>query len=116
MTDPIDSLRRTRSRFDPPEPAFDRLLDRRRRKRRTTRITSIAMAFAVVSAGIAGALYAFRGTGTTGPGIASRGGQGSTNGPNLVAGPGQYYYSKTEIYFAGSSPPPSRAVGPWTLS
>src|SRR5437588_6715709 len=104
MTDPIDSLRRTRSRFDPPEPAFDRLLDRRRRKRRTTRITSIAMAFAVVSVGVAGALYAFHGAGSSRHGVASGGGQGSTTGPNLVAGPGQYYYSKTQIYYDESAP------------
>src|SRR2546430_2565178 len=100
MTDPIDSLQRARTRFDPPEPAFDRLLDRRRRRRRTSRIASIAMAFVVVSAGIAGALYAFRGTGTARHGIASGGGQTSAGGPNLVARPGQYYFWKGEVVLA----------------
>src|SRR5919204_30504 len=40
-------LRGVRTRITPPEPAFDRLLDRRDRKRRTSRIASVIAAFVV---------------------------------------------------------------------
>src|SRR2546423_11184554 len=108
------SLRPGHTRIVAREPAFDRLVGRRRRKRRNARIASIAMAFVVFAGGVAGAVVALghSGPGRHGPGFASSGG----SGPNLVANDGEYYYSRTQIYFAGSSPPPSQVVGPWTLS
>jgi hypothetical protein len=115
MDDFGSRLRHAHRRIGPPEPAFDRLVDRRKRKRRTSRIASLAMALVVTAGGIAGAVVALGHTGSArhvGPGLAD----GGSTGPNLVAGPGQYYYSRTQIYFAGSSPPPSEVVGPWTLS
>src|SRR5207247_5499494 len=85
MDDLIERLRRTSSRATPPEPAYERLLDRRDRKRRASRITSAVMAFAVVAAGIAVAAAAFagHGQGVRHPGRFARSG----GDPRLVAGP-----------------------------
>src|SRR5438093_1969745 len=114
MDDLGSRLRQIHRRVSSPEPAFDRLVDRRRRKRRNSRIASLAMAFIVVGAGLAGAVVALGHTGTARQhGTADGGG----TGPNLVAGPGQYYYSKTQIYYDEYAPnePDLGTQGPWTI-
>jgi len=92
MDDLNQRLRRANGRIAAPEPAFDRLLDRRGRKRRNSRIASLIVAFMVVGAGLAGAAIAF-----TSHGASPRHGFGSggSEGAPLVAGTGQYYYWKT---------------------
>ena len=85
-------LRGVSGRITAPEPAFDRLLDRRDRKRRRSRMASAAVAFAVVAAGVAVAALAFTGHGTRGKHVP---GSGGATDARLVAGAGQYYYWKT---------------------
>src|SRR2546423_14881144 len=104
MNDLGSRLRRAHMRISPPEPAFDRLVDRRRRKRRTSRIASLAMALVVTAAGVAGAVLAL---GHTGPTRHAHGFSDSRPAPNPVARPGQFSYSRKQIPFAGSSPRPS---------
>lgn len=116
MDDLGSRLRQAHRHISPPEPAFDRLVDRRRRKRRTSRIASLAMALVVTAAGVAGAVVALGHTGSArhgGAGLSN----GGNNGPNLVASPGQYYYSKTQIYYDEYAPGETDlgTQGPWTI-
>ena len=95
----MDRLRRIGSSATPPEPAYERLLARRDRKRKTDRLLSGAIALVVVVAGIAVAAVAFTGHGARthpGGGFAAGGSES-----RLVAGPGQYYYWKTERVMPG---------------
>src|SRR5436305_6609992 len=72
------------------------------------------MAFVVDGECRAGAVGALGHTGTARQhGTADGGG----TGPNLVAGPGQYYYSKTQIYYDEYAPnePDLGTQGPWTI-
>src|SRR5437773_8892255 len=101
-----ESLRRARSAASPPEPALDRLVRRRERKQRNGRIASAAVALAVVAGLVAGGVWTLQHrstgrqlggnpTGSTGPAVTSAPAPGETS-PSLVAGPGQYYYWKTD--------------------
>jgi hypothetical protein len=100
MDDLNTSLRRARKGIKPPEDALERLLDRRRRKQRGGRIASIAVAFLVVAGGVTGAVIAFSGSSRHhAPARVSSGGDQK----QLVAGPGQYYYSNTEMYSGRSA-------------
>src|SRR5438445_13631149 len=113
MSVPSESMQRARTRIDPQEPSFDRLLDRRRRRRRNGRIASLAMALVVTGGAVAGAVVAL---GHTGP--ARHGGaRFADGGPNLVAGPGQYYFTRTAIYCDEYAPGHSDlgAQGPGTV-
>jgi hypothetical protein len=85
-------LRTTRAAAAPPEPALERLLQRRDRKRRSARIASALTALVVATGAVVGAALAFglHGTGTEAP-------QFPATRPvpaDLVAGPGQFYYWK----------------------
>ena len=98
--DLVERLRRIGSGAAPAEPAYERLLDRRDRRRRSSRIASAVMAFTVLAAGIAVAAVAFAGHRQgvhRGPGFAA----GGPGGSKLVAGPGRYYYWKTERVMQG---------------
>src|SRR5919197_700796 len=108
-------LQRAKLVMGPPEPAFERLLLRRDRKRRNTRILSAATALVVAAVAVAGAVLAFgvHGTGKRTPHIPA------TQPPsqNLVAGPGEYYYTRTQIYSGDTSDGAMyRLAGPWTLT
>ena len=98
MDDLKDALRRARGGIAPPEPAFDRLVDRRRRKQRNGRIASVAMAVVALGVGIAAAALAF---GHSGSGRHAPADDAEKAGPNLVAGPGQYYYWKIQRVLPG---------------
>src|SRR5205807_2194192 len=65
MDDLGTGLRGAHTRIPPPEPAFDRLLDRRDRKRRNSRIASIAMALAVMVGGLSAVVIALGSSGGT---------------------------------------------------
>lgn len=81
-----------------PDPAFERLLDRRRRRQRNERIMAGIVAMAVVGGVLGGTLAVLAGSrrpGRTTPGSGSSG----VAGPAPVAvGPGQYLYLKTTWY------------------
>ena len=95
-----DSLSRARNAASPPEPAYERLLQRRDRKRRQARVASAVAAAVVAVAAVTGAVLAF-GLHGTGNGQAPHVPAASGTGPNLVAGPGRYYYWKTVRPMAG---------------
>jgi hypothetical protein len=122
MDDLSTRLRRAREGVEPTEPAFDRLVDRRRHKHRNSRIASIAMAFLVVTGGLTAAVLAFSGTGPRVepqvPGSGGGGGGEQTTAPTaLVANDGEYYYSRTDLYY-GDQPKNGGAqsvLGPWTI-
>jgi len=97
MDDLIDRLRRARSGLEPQEPAFERLVDRKNRKRRNGRITSAVVAFAVMGAAASGAVWAFGGRAASHQGVAG----GDVTMPQFVAKPGQYYYWKTVLPVPG---------------
>lgn len=106
-----DVLERIRRQVPPPERAFERLADRRRRKMRNRRVGTAVLALLVGTAGLGGAVLAFGGgqPDDLGPGV--------SEGPRLVAGPGEYYYSRTLRYYGddlcdGCSS--SGLLGPWT--
>ena len=103
--DLIERLRRRSAASASPEPAYQRLLDRRDRKARTSRLASGVMALVVFAVAIAAAAFAFVGHGTrTGQGLPFASGGSTTQGgggTNLVAGPGQFYYWKTERVISG---------------
>jgi hypothetical protein len=92
--DVVERLRRIGAGAQAPEPAYERMLTRKDRKRRNSRFASGIMAFVVLAAGMAAAAVAFTGHGVK----AHHGGSFASSGgnSNLVAGPGQYYYWKTE--------------------
>jgi hypothetical protein len=92
--DVVERLRRIGAGAQAPEPAYERMLTRKDRKRRNSRFASGIMAFVVLAAGMATAAVAFTGHGVK----AHHGGSYASSGgnSNLVAGPGQYYYWKTE--------------------
>jgi hypothetical protein len=95
----IERLRRRSAASVSPEPAYQRLLDRRDRKARNSRLASGVMALVVFAVAIAAAAFAFVGHGTrTGQGSPFSSGGSTTQGggTNLVAGPGHDYYLKTE--------------------
>jgi hypothetical protein len=108
-------LHRARQLSAPPEPAYERLLRRRDRRRRNARIASALTALLVGGAAVIGTTVVFglHGTGKRTPHIPV------TQPPpqNLVAGPGQYYYTRTQIYFGDTSESTTyRLAGPWTLT
>jgi hypothetical protein len=100
--DLLERLRRRSSAAAPPEPAYGRLLDRRDRKRRTSKVASLVMGLVVFGAGAAVAAVAFvgHGPGAKHPG-ASFGDRGTTRSSALVAGSGQSYYWKTDRVMPG---------------
>src|SRR5438552_6711675 len=98
--DVTQRLRISSSAATPPEPAYERLMDRRDRRRRNGRLASGIMAFVVLGAGIAVAAVAFVGHGQ-GVRHATGGFAASGSDPGLVAGPGQYYYWKTQRVMSG---------------
>ena len=89
-----NALQRARNVAEPPEPAYERLLRRRDQKRRNARVLSAVTAFVIVAAAVTGTVVAFGLNGTGSDRAPHQPGAGGT-GPNLVAGPGQYYYWKT---------------------
>jgi hypothetical protein len=86
-------LRTVRDVSRPPEPAYERLLRRRDRKRRNARVASAVTAFVVAAGAVVGVALAFgmHGSDKQAPHVPA------TNpvNPELVAQPGQYYYWKT---------------------
>ena len=113
MDDLKNSLQRARARIEPPEPALDRLVDRRNHRKRNRQITSIAMAFVVMAVGVAAVALAL---GSSGPEKHGQGGVADDGEHNLVAGPGQYYYSRTDLYFGPALTNESGLRGPWKLT
>ena len=106
-----ESLRRARSSARPPEPAFERLTQRRERKHRNGRIASELVALAVVAGLVVGGVWTLQhrpsrhvvgSSGPSGQSGVSGPSVGATN-PSLVAGPGQYYYSKV-VHPIGNGP------------
>src|SRR5437870_1047706 len=94
------SLRRARTLASPPEPAYERLLRRKERKRRNARVASAVTALLIVAAAVTGTVVAF---GLQGTGKGHGQPAASNTGPNLQAGPGQYYYWKTIRPMPGGS-------------
>jgi hypothetical protein len=100
--DLLERLRRYGSAAAPPEPAYGRLLDRRDRKRRASRVASLVMGLLVFGAGAAVAAVAFVGHGPGAKHPRTGFGDGGTTHPSaLVAGPGRYYYWKTDRVMPG---------------
>jgi len=95
-----DSLKQAREQVAPPEPAYERLLQRRDRKRRNARLASALTAFVIAAAAVTGTVIAF-GLHGSGKGSAPHRPAAGSTGPNLVAGSGQYYYWKTVRPIAG---------------
>jgi hypothetical protein len=89
-----NELQRARNVARPPEPAYERLLRRRDQKRRNARVASAVTAFVIVAAAVTGTVVAF-GLHGAGNGRSPQQPAAGGTGPNLVAGPGQYYYWKT---------------------
>jgi hypothetical protein len=89
-----NALQRAKKVSAPPEPAYERLLQRRDRRRRNARVASAVTAFVIVVAAVTGTVIAF-GLHGRGKGQAPNVPAASGNGPTLQAGPGQYYYWKT---------------------
>jgi hypothetical protein len=98
-----EALRRARSSAQPPEPAFERLVQRQERKQRNGRIASAAVALVVMAGLVAGGVWTLAhrpsrtvvgSSGPSGPSVTSAPSAGATS-PSLVAAPGQYYYWKT---------------------
>jgi hypothetical protein len=89
----LDHLRRISTGASAPEPAYERLLTRRDRRRRNSRLASGVMAFVVFGVAIAAAAIAFTGH-AAGTHRSPSFGSGESS-PGLIAGPGQYYYWKT---------------------
>jgi hypothetical protein len=89
-----NALQRTRNLAEPQEPAYERLLRRRDTRRRNARLASAVTAFVLVAAAVAGTVIAF-GLHGSGKGHGPQQPAAGGTGPNLQAGPGQYYYWKT---------------------
>jgi hypothetical protein len=97
-----ESLRRARSSASAPEPAFERLVRRRERKRRNGRIASAAVALVVVAGIVTGGVWTLGHrssrtsvhVGGSGQTVTSAPSPGLT-APAIVAAPGQYYYWKS---------------------
>jgi hypothetical protein len=79
MTDARDSLERIGDRVPAPEPAFERLLGRRDRKRRNERITSLAVGLLVIAI-MGGAAF-------LGSGVEPRNSPGASVAPSAQAWP-----------------------------
>jgi hypothetical protein len=114
--DVVERLRRIRAGAQAPEPAYERLLTRRDRRRRNSRLTSGVMAFVVFGIAIAAAAMVFTGHSA----LTHRAplfGSGDSP-PGLIAAPGQYYFTKTQIYLnqsAASTEGNAGVEGPWTV-
>jgi hypothetical protein len=123
-------LERIRRQVAVPSPAFERLQRRRARKARTGRLAAGVVAAVAALAAVGGAFLATSGGRAGSPVAADRGHSGTS--PSLVAGPGEYYYSKVARYYANDPTPPDSdrelaldredgkldgrwLVGPWTL-
>lgn len=90
-----ERLRRTGELVSPPEPALDRLVLRRDRRRRNRRIASTMLALAVAGGGIGGALYGLRALvdrRPTTPVVPAA--PADADRPPLVEN-GEYFYEKT---------------------
>jgi hypothetical protein len=101
MSDLKDSMRRAGDSLPPQDVSYERLLARRERKRRNSRLGSAIVA-AVVAAGAIGGVVAalsLHGSQTQD----NHGKKSVAAGPDLQAGPGQYYYWKTVRVMPGGS-------------
>ncbi|MFL5799372.1 MAG: hypothetical protein ACJ77A_15745 [Actinomycetota bacterium] len=97
MSDLRGLMDRARREAPPGDDALHRLVDLRARRRRNGRLLSAAVALAVTGAMVAGGIAVLNhrgpsgelgdGNGTSGPATSV-----AAVGPNLVAGPGQFYY------------------------
>ena len=96
-----NELRTARMSLAPPEPAYERLLRRRDRKRRNARVLSGVTALLVTGGAVLGIVLAFGVHAKTGgvPNVPAA----NPVDPSIVAGPGQYYYSKREHVVPGAN-------------
>jgi hypothetical protein len=89
-----ESRRRAGDSLPPQDVSYERLMARRERKRRNSRLGSAIVAVVVVAGAIGGVVAALNVHGSQAPDK-----QGKKpvagGGPDLQAGPGQYYYWKT---------------------
>ena len=129
MRENSDVLERIRRQVAVPSPAFERLQRRRAERSRNGRIAAGIVAAVVAVAATGGAFVATSG-GRAGRTVAADRGHSGTS-PRLIAGPGEYYYSKVAWYYA-NDPVPAKSdrelaldredgkldgrwlVGPWT--
>lgn len=97
MHDLRERLRRAGDHVSPPEEAFERLVERRRRRQRNGRIAAGAVALALTGAILGGLLVVLGGRetrltpGGSGLGAPDEGGQ------SLAVGPGQSFYERSVV-------------------
>jgi hypothetical protein len=93
MSELKDSMRRAGDSLPPQDVSYERLLARRERRRRNSRLGSAIVAVVVAAGAIGGVVAALNLHGSQTPN--KHGKKPVAAGPDLQAGPGQYYYWKT---------------------
>jgi hypothetical protein len=114
MDDLRNLLQRAGEQTPPPNDPYERLLRRRDRRRRNKRLTSGALALCLAAVGTAVAVMAIGGPGPAEPEVIPG---AQETGPILVADEGEYYYTRTLLYYEDlpCDGCQGRLLGPWTF-